>query len=153
MSRIKLKVGITTPPMAQRLTLKMPGQSSDTLSKNDGHPSDVTFKNESQGHTQDTAGAGLPAGQEINRSSRGCSLGGQFDSPRSSTITTPSGSEQQQNSSMSAQGLLDSMSNAATLTISTSQNPPNASFDVSSDVPQHSSSGSGTLHFSRHFVA
>ncbi|KAJ5202411.1 Bromodomain [Penicillium cf. viridicatum] len=126
-----------------------PLESSDTLSKNDGHPSDVTFKNESQGNTQDTAGAGLPAGQEINRSSRGCSLGGQFDSPRSSTITTPSGSEQQQNSSMSAQGLLDSMSNAATLTISTSQNPPNASFDVSSDVPQHSSSGSA--HCQPHF--
>lgn len=133
------------PPMAQRLTLKMPGQSSDTLSKNDGHPSDVTFKNESQGNTQDIAGAGLPAGQEINRSPREFPLGGQFDSPRSSTRTTPSGSEQQQNSSMSAQGLLDSMSNAATLAISTSQNPLNASFDVSSGIPQHSSSGSGTL--------
>lgn len=149
MSRVKLKVGTTTPPVAQRLTLKMPGQSSDTLSKNDGRPSDVTFKNESQGNTQDTAGAGLPAGQEINRSPRGCSLGEQFDSPRSSTITTPSGSEQQQNSSMGAQGLLDSMSNAATLAISTSQNPPNASFDVSSDVPQHSSSGSA--HCQPHF--
>lgn len=144
MPRIKLKAGTTMPPMAQRLTLKMPGQSSDTLSKNDGHPSDVTFKNESQGNTQEIAGAGLPAGQEINRSPREFSLG-QFDSPRSSTITTPSGSEQQQNSSMSAQGLLDSMSSAATVTISTSQNPPNASFDVSSDVPRHSSSGSGTL--------
>ncbi|OQD91685.1 hypothetical protein PENSOL_c050G03450 [Penicillium solitum] len=148
MPRIKLKAGTTMPPMAQRLTLKMPGQSSDTLSKNDGHPSDVTFKNESQGNTQEIAGAGLPAGQEINRSPREFSLG-QFDSPRSSTITTPSGSEQQQNSSMSAQGLLDSMSSAATVTISTSQNPPNASFDVSSDVPRHSSSGSA--HYQPHF--
>ncbi|KAJ5699797.1 hypothetical protein N7455_011689 [Penicillium solitum] len=125
-----------------------PLESSDTLSKNDGHPSDVTFKNESQGNTQEIAGAGLPAGQEINRSPREFSLG-QFDSPRSSTITTPSGSEQQQNSSMSAQGLLDSMSSAATVTISTSQNPPNASFDVSSDVPRHSSSGSA--HYQPHF--
>ncbi|CRL28439.1 Bromodomain [Penicillium camemberti] len=149
MPRIKLKVGTTMPPMAQRLTLKMPGQSSDTLSKNDGHPSDVTFKNESQGNTQDIAGAGLPAGQEINRSPREFPLGGQFDSPRSSTRTTPSGSEQQQNSSMSAQGLLDSMSNAATLAISTSQNPLNASFDVSSGIPRHSSSGSA--HYQPHF--
>ncbi|CAI7588112.1 unnamed protein product [Penicillium discolor] len=148
MPRIKLKAGTTMPPMAQRLTLKMPGQSSDTLSKNDGHPSDVTFNNESQGNTQDIAVAGLPAGQEINRSPREFSLG-QFDSPRSSTITTSSGSEQQQNSSMSAQGLLDSMSSAATVTISTSQNPPNASFDVSSDVPRHSSFGSA--HYQPHF--
>lgn len=145
MSRVKLKVGTTMPPVAQRLTLKMPGQSSDTLSKHDGHPSDITFKNESQGNTQDIAGAGLPAGQETNRSPREFSLGGQFDSPKSSTITTPSGSEQQQNSSMGAQGLLDPISNTATLTISTSQNPPNAPFDVSLDVPRHSSSGSGTL--------
>lgn len=145
MPRIKLKVGNTMPPMAQRLTLKMPGQTSDTLSKNDGHASDVIFKNESQGNTQDIAGAGLPAGQEINGSPREFSLGGQFGSPRSSTITTQSGSEQQQNSSMSAQGLLESMSNAASLTISTSQNHPGASFDVSSDVPRHSSSSSGTL--------
>ncbi|KAF7515643.1 hypothetical protein PCG10_002980, partial [Penicillium crustosum] len=142
MPRIKLKVGNTMPPMAQRLTLKMPGQTSDTLSKNDGHASDVIFKNESQGNTQDIAGAGLPAGQEINGSPREFSLGGQFGSPRSSTITTQSGSEQQQNSSMSAQGLLESMSNAASLTISTSQNHPGASFDVSSDVPRHSSSSS-----------
>lgn len=144
MSRIKLKVGTTMPPVAQRLTLNMPGQSSNTLSRNDGHPSDVTFKNESQGNTQYIAGVGLPAGQEINRSPREFSLGGQFDSPRSSTITTPSGSEQQQNTSMSAHGILDSISNSA-LTISTSQIPPNASLDVSSDVPRHSSSSSGTL--------
>ncbi|CAI7593409.1 unnamed protein product [Penicillium crustosum] len=149
MPRIKLKVGTTMPPMAQRLTLKMPGQTSDTLSKNDGHASDVIFKNESQGNTQDIAGAGLPAGQEINGSPREFSLGGQFGSPRSSTITTQSGSEQQQNSSMSAQGLLESMSNAASLTISTSQNHPGASFDVSSDVPRHSSSSSA--HYQPHF--
>lgn len=144
MSRVKLKVGTAVPPIAQRLTLKMPGQSSDTLSKNDGQPSDVTFNNEFQGHKQNIAGAGLSS-EEISRSPRGRSLRGQLDSPRSSTTNTPSGSEEQHNSSMSAQGLLSSVTNATTLAMSTSQNPPNASFDVSSDVTRHSSSASGTL--------
>ncbi|KXG51146.1 Bromodomain [Penicillium griseofulvum] len=135
MPRIKLKLGTPVPPTAQRLTLKMPGQSSDTLSKDDGKPSDVAFKNESQGHKQDIAGAGL-AGQEISRSPRGWSRGRQLDSPRSSTAT-PSGSEQQQNGSMSAQGL--PVTNATALAMSTSQNHPNASFDVPSDVTRHSS--------------
>ncbi|KAJ5173976.1 Bromodomain [Penicillium coprophilum] len=141
MPRIKLKVGTPVPPVAQRLTLKMPGQSSDTLSKDDGQPSDVTFKNESQGPKQDNAGAGL-APQEITRSHRGWSHGGQLDSPRSSTTATPSGSEQQQNGSMSAQGLPSSATNTTAVAMSTSQNPPNASFDVSSDVTRHSSSAS-----------
>ncbi|KAJ5504689.1 Bromodomain [Penicillium fimorum] len=145
MSRIKLKVGTPVPAMAQRLTLRMPGQSSDTLSKDDGQPSDVTFKNESQGHEQNISEAGL-AGQETSRSPRGWSLGGQLDSPRSSTTATPSGSEQQQNGPMGAQGLQSSVTNATALATSTSQNPPSASFDVSSDVTRHSSSVSGTLH-------
>ncbi|KAJ5205624.1 Bromodomain [Penicillium cf. griseofulvum] len=139
MPRIKLKLGTPVPPMAQRLTLKMPGQSSDTLSKDDGKPSDVAFKNESQGRKQDIAGAGL-AGQEISRSPRGWSRGRQLDSPRSSTTATPSGSEQQQTGSMSAQGL--PVTNATALAMSTSQNHPNASFDISSDVTRHSSSAS-----------
>ncbi|CAP98318.1 Pc22g10300 [Penicillium rubens Wisconsin 54-1255] len=143
-SCIKLKVGTAVPPVAQRLTLKMPGQSSDTLSKIDGQPSDVTSKNQSLSHKQDIAGAGL-AGQEINRIPRGWSLGGQLDSTRSSTTNTPSGSEKQQNSSMSAQGLLSSVTKANAPTIPTSQNPPNASFGVSSDIARHSSSASGTL--------
>jgi hypothetical protein len=144
MSCIKLKVGTAVPPVAQRLTLKMPGQSSDTLSKIDGQPSDVTFKNQSIGHRQDIAGAGL-TGQEISRSPRAWSLGGQLDSARSSTTNTPSGSEKQQNSSMSAQGLLSSVTKATAPTIHTSQNPPNVSFGVSSDVARHSSSTSGSL--------
>ncbi|KAJ6149946.1 hypothetical protein N7471_001145 [Penicillium samsonianum] len=150
MSRVKLKVGTAVPPIAQRLTLKMPGQSSDTLSKNDGQPSDVTFNNEFQGHKQNIAGAGLSS-EEISRSPRGRSLRGQLDSPRSSTTNTPSGSEEQHNSSMSAQGLLSSVTNATTLAMSTSQNPPNASFDVSSDVTRHSSSASAHAPYQPHF--
>ncbi|CAG8901899.1 unnamed protein product [Penicillium egyptiacum] len=149
-SCIKLKLGTTVPPMAQRLTLKMPGQSSDTLSKSDGQPSDVTFKDESQGHRQDIAGAGL-AGQEISRSPRGWSLGGHPDSARSSTTNTPSGSEKQQNSSMSAQGLLSSVTKATAPTMPTSQNPANASFDVSSDITRHSSSASAHAPYQPHF--
>ncbi|KAJ5868034.1 hypothetical protein N7534_002587 [Penicillium rubens] len=145
-SCIKLKVGTAVPPVAQRLTLKMPGQSSDTLSKIDGQPSDVTSKNQSLSHKQDIAGAGL-AGQEINRIPRGWSLGGQLDSTRSNTTNTPSGSEKQQNSSMSAQGLLSSVTKANAPTIPTSQNPPDASFGVSSDIARHSSSASAhVLH-------
>ncbi|KGO43723.1 Bromodomain [Penicillium expansum] len=144
MPRIKLKVGTAVPSVAQRLTLRMPGQSSDTLPKHNGHPSNVTSKNGSQGHAQDIPGAGL-ARQEISRSPRGCSLGGQLASPRSSTTATPSGSEQHQNSSIGAQGLLGSMTNATTLAMSASQNPPNTSSGVSSGVPLHSSSSSGML--------
>jgi hypothetical protein len=44
---------------------------------------------------------------------------------------------------MSAQGL--PVTNATALAMSTSQNHPNASFDVSSDVTRHSSLASGTL--------
>ncbi|KAI2701395.1 hypothetical protein CBS147372_4448 [Penicillium roqueforti] len=147
MSRIRLKVGTAVPLMAQRLTLKLPGQSSDTLSKNDGQSSDVTFKDESQGHTQDIPGAGLAG----SRTPRGWSLGGQLDSPRSSTTNTPSGSEEQQNSSMSTQGLLSSMTNATALTMFTSQNPPNASVDASSNVTRHSSSASARAPYKPHF--
>ncbi|OQE66668.1 hypothetical protein PENNAL_c0181G03781 [Penicillium nalgiovense] len=150
MSCIKLKVGTAVPPVAQRLTLKMPGQTSDTISKIDGQPSDVTSKSQSLGHRQDIARAGL-AGQEISRSPRGWSLGGHLDSARSSTTNTPSGSEKQQNSSMSAQGLLGSVTRATAPTIPTSQNPPNASFGVSSDVTRHSSSASAHALYHPHF--
>ncbi|OQE14379.1 hypothetical protein PENFLA_c038G09411 [Penicillium flavigenum] len=150
MSCIKLKVGTAVPPVAQRLTLKMPGQSSDTLSKIEGQPPDVTSKNQSLGHRQDIAGAGL-AGQEISRSPRGWSLGGHLDSARSSTTNTPSGSEKQQNSSMSAQGLLGSVTKATAPTIPTSQNPPNASFGVPSDVARHLSSASAHVLHHPHF--
>ncbi|CAI7637903.1 unnamed protein product [Penicillium glandicola] len=147
MSRIKLKVGTAVLPMARRLTLKMPGQSSDTSSKNDGQPSYVTSKNESQGRTQDIPGAGLTY-QEISTSPRGRSMGGQLDSPRSSTTTTASGSEQQQNSSMGAQGLLSSVTKVTgPPTMSISQNSPNAPFEVSTDITRHSYSGSA--HASR----
>ncbi|KAJ6163529.1 hypothetical protein N7497_003508 [Penicillium chrysogenum] len=130
-SCIKLKVGTAVPPSG--------AESSDTLSKIDGQPSDVTSKNQSLSHKQDIAGAGLAEFLEDGL------LGGQLDSTRSSTTNTPSGSEKQQNSSMSAQGLLSSVTKANAPTIPTSQNPPNASFGVSSDIARHSSSASGTL--------
>ena len=141
MSRIRLKLGNSVPLMAQRLTLKLPGQSSDTLSKTDGQPSDVTFKDESQSHTQEIAGAGLAG----SRTPRGWSLGGQLDSPRSSTTNTPSRSEEQQNSSINTRSLLSSVNNATALAMLTSQNPSNAYVDASSNVTRHSSSASGML--------
>ena len=142
-SCINLKVGTAVPHVAQRLTLKMAGQSSDALSKIDGQPSDVTPKNQCLGQ-EDITGAGI-AVQEITRSPRGWSVGGHPDSARSSTTNTPSGSEKQQNNSMGAQGLLSLVTKATAPTVPTSQNPPNASFGVSSDVARHSSSASGTL--------
>ncbi|QQK45509.1 Bromodomain [Penicillium digitatum] len=127
-----------------------PLESSDTLSKNDGHPSDVTLKNESQGHTKYFPEAGL-AGQEISRSPRNWSLREQLGSPRSSTSTTTSGSEQHQNSFMGVQGLLSSMKNTTTMAVSASQKSSNTSSDASLDVSQHSSSGSGHAPCQPHF--
>ncbi|KAJ5166541.1 uncharacterized protein N7482_005322 [Penicillium canariense] len=101
MPRIKLKMGARNPePRAQRLTLKMAGQTSEPPSKDDGPPSGVTVDNESLKRQQELVRTGS-ASQEIDAhrtSPRTRSLRGHVVSPgRSSVATTPSALEQPQN--------------------------------------------------------
>jgi chromatin structure-remodeling complex subunit RSC4 len=144
MPRIKLKVGTSMSPVTQRLTLTMPGQTSDTLSKDDGQPADMTAEDESLNQRQYVARAGS-TGQAIRESAREYSPKKHVDSPRSSTATTPSLSEQQQRTSVSSRGLLNSASTESALAMSTSRHSPNALLEASAKVTRHSSSGSGTL--------
>lgn len=92
-------MGARTPePAAQRLTLKMRGQASETPSKDDGLQASVAVDNESLRRQQDLVRAGS-ASQEIDAlrmSPRTRSLRRHVGSPKSSAATTPSASEQLQ---------------------------------------------------------
>lgn len=95
--RIKLKMGARNPePAASKLTLKMRGQTSETPSKDDGPRSGVTVDNESLKRQQELVRAGS-ASQDVDvpqMSPRTRSLRRHVESPKSSTATTPSASEQ-----------------------------------------------------------
>lgn len=95
--RIKLKMGVRTPePAAQRLTLKMRGQTSETPSNDDGLQAGVSIDNESLRRQQDLVRAGSTS-QEVDArrmSPRTRSLRRQVGSPKSSAATTPSAPEQ-----------------------------------------------------------
>lgn len=90
-------MGARTPePAAQRLTLKMRGQTSETPSKNDGLQAGVSVDNESLRRQQDLVRAGSTS-HEVDAprmSPRTRSLRRQIGSPKSSAATTPSASEQ-----------------------------------------------------------
>lgn len=94
--RIKLKMGTRTPePAAQRLTLKMRGQVSETASKDDRLQAGVSIDNESLRRQQDHVRAG--SSQEVDAprmSPRTRTLRRHMESPKSSAATTPSASEQ-----------------------------------------------------------
>lgn len=98
--RIKLKMGAGNPePVAQRLTLKIHGQSSETPSKDDGPSTGVTVDNESLKRQQDLVRAASTS-QEVDPprlSPRTRSLRRHIGSPKSSAATTPSASEQLHN--------------------------------------------------------
>lgn len=86
-------------PAAQRLTLKMRGQTSETPSKDDGPQPGVTVDNESLRRQQDLVRTGS-ASQEVDAtrmSPRTRSLRRHVGSPKSSAATTPSASEQLHN--------------------------------------------------------
>lgn len=96
MPRIRLKMGAKDPePTAQRLTLKMPGQTSET--PKDVPSSGVAVDNDSLKRQQDlvrTGSASQSQDADAPRSPRTRSLRRQIGSPRSSVATTPSASEQ-----------------------------------------------------------
>ncbi|KAJ5139116.1 Bromodomain [Penicillium bovifimosum] len=139
--RIKLKVGTPVSPMTQRLTLTMPGQTTDTVSKDDGQPTDVTAEDESLSRRQYVARA-RSTGQAIRESAGEGSPKKHLDSSRSSTATTPSFSEQQHKTSVSTRGLLNSASTESALATTTSRHSPNVLFEASAEVARHASLGS-----------
>lgn len=134
MPRIKLKTGTVVPPVTGRLTLKMPGQSSDTPSKNDGQPSNLTTNHEPSSQQREMIRAGS-ASQDVSTSPRARSLRRHLDSPRSSVATTTA--SEQPTTSLSSRGLFSSIKNETAVPMSTSQALPNVSFESSADINQH----------------
>lgn len=89
-------MGTRTPePAAQRLTLKMRGQVSETPSKDERLQTGVSIDNESLRRQQDLVRAGSSQDVDAPRMSpRTRTLRRHMGSPRSSAATTPSTSEQ-----------------------------------------------------------
>jgi chromatin structure-remodeling complex subunit RSC4 len=132
--RIKLKMSTDVPPITGKLTLKMPGQSSDTLSKAYGQPSNTT-NHEPSGQQREMIRAGSADQDIIGTSPRARSLRRHFDSPRSSVTTTTA--SEQPSTSLGSRGLFGSIKNETPVSISTSQAPLNVAFDTSADINQY----------------
>lgn len=102
--RIKLKMGAKDPePSAQRLTLKMSGQTSETPSK-EKSSSGVAVDNDALKRQKEHVKTGSTSQDaETPRSPRTRSLRRQPASPRPSVATTPSASEKPSNGRASTQ--------------------------------------------------
>jgi chromatin structure-remodeling complex subunit RSC4 len=133
MPRIKLKMGTVVPPISGKLTLKMPGQSSDTLSNKDGQSSNITINHEPSGPRREIISA-EPAVQGVSTPPRARSLRRHVDSPRSSVATTTS---EQPTTSLGSRGLSSSIKNEAPMSTSSSQALPNLPFETPADINQH----------------
>ncbi|KAJ5545332.1 Bromodomain [Penicillium sp. DV-2018c] len=147
--RIKLKVGTAVSPVTQRLTLTMPGQTTNTPSKDDGQPSDTTSEIDTLNQKQYVTRAGS-TGQAIGESAREYCPKKHLNSSRSSTATTPSLYEQQQKTSVGSRGLLNPASTESALAMSASRHSPNVLFEDSAEVARRSLGSDASTALIRH---
>ncbi|KAJ5753842.1 uncharacterized protein N7511_007995 [Penicillium nucicola] len=143
MPRIKLKMGTGMPePAAQRLSLKLSAQASDTAFKDNNHQSssvavDEELLTRQQGHVRTES-----IGQHTNMSPRTRSLRGNVESPESSAANTLNSADQHQ-------GLTNGrgMSNPIKNETGTSQDSPDTFAEASATEISHHSSSSAHISF------
>jgi hypothetical protein len=133
MPRIKLKMSTVVPPITGKLTLKLPGQNSDTRSKKDAQATNIVDPEPSG--PQREMNRAESTGQDTSTSPRARSLRKHLDSPRSSIATTTA--SEQPTASLGSRGLYASIKKETPVSISTSQTALNVAFDNSADTNHH----------------
>ncbi|CAI7631209.1 unnamed protein product [Penicillium bialowiezense] len=125
MPRIKLKMGTSVPPIAGRLTLKMPTQSSETISQTNGQRSKIMTNHEPLDSQEAPSGS---ASQDVSKSPQARSLRNHH-SPGASVGATSTSDQHFQG----ARGLSSLVKAETPMSMSTPHAPARTAFGTSAD--------------------